>query len=136
MASSAQIFQFRSKFSEFTADVVSDSEIGNSLDIANLWVDQNRWSAKDYPMAVQLWAAHFLSLKLQQLASALLGGASFTDLYIRSISFGERHLVFAQRQEQGQEANAGPGEGMLDQTIYGQLYIQLRTRNIMAVATV
>jgi hypothetical protein len=86
-------------------------------------------------MAVMFWAAHFLSLKQMQLASVEFGGTGASDLFIRQISFGERHISFGQRQyEQAAEKMLGPGEQMLLSTIYGMAFIQLRSRNVIPVA--
>jgi hypothetical protein len=133
MASTKLIYQFRSLFDEFSS--ASDADIGSSLDISNLWLDPTLWSAQDFPLAIMFWAAHYLSLKLQQLASVEFGGTGATDLYIRQISFGERHVAFNQRSyEQAAEKMLGPGEQMLMSTIYGMQFIQLRSRNVIPVA--
>jgi hypothetical protein len=135
MASTQSIYQFRSLFPEFDSAV--DADIASSLDVSALWLDQTIYTAQDYPMAIMFWAAHYLSLKLQQLASVQFGGTGATDLYINKISFGERRVSFGQRQyEMASEKMLGPGEQMLMSTIYGQQFIQLRARNVVPVAIV
>lgn len=134
MASTQLIYQFRSQFAEF--DTVPDADIASSLDIATLWLDQTLWNPSDYHLALMFWAAHYLSLKQQQLASVTVGGTGETDLFIREISFGERRVSFGQRQQYAKETMLGPGEQMLQATIYGMQYLQLRSRNIIPVAIV
>jgi hypothetical protein len=135
MASSQLIWQFRSQFSEF--DTVPDADVASSLDVSTLWLDPNLWSAQDYPLAIMFWAAHYLSLRQQQLASVQFGGTGATDLFIRQISFGERRVAFNQRKyETAGEKMLGPGEQMLLSTLYGMQFIQLRARNIIPVAIV
>ena len=137
MATDQQVFAFRAKFSELSS--ASDPDVGEALDTAAIWVDPLIWSIRDFPLAVLFWAAHFLTLKMWQLASAQLGaGTGSTDLFLRSISFGERRILFGERKL-GQAAAAnmlGPGEELLSQTIYGQLYLSLRSRNVIPIAIV
>lgn len=135
MASATDIFRFRSQFPEF--ETVDDPSISNALNTSKLWLDPNVWDAADFQQAYLLWAAHLLSLILMQTASTELGGTGETDLYVRSISFGERRVVFQERRgAKGEEVSAGPGESLLDQTIYGQMFLMLRSRNIIPVAIV
>jgi hypothetical protein len=134
MAANKDIFAFRSQFGEFAT--ASDADIAIALDAATVWIDPDVWSARDYPLAVKYWAAHFLSLKLMQLASVQFGGTGETDLFVRSISFGERRVMFGERKESKSQASAAPGEDLLDQTIYGSLYLMLRGRNIIPVLVV
>jgi hypothetical protein len=135
MASTQSIYQFRSRFSEF--DTVPDADIADALDISSMWLDPNLWSAADYSLALMFWAAHYLSLKQQQLASVQFGGTGSSDIFIRQISFGERRVAFNQRKnEMASEKMLGPGEQMLLWTIYGQQFLQLRARNIIPVAII
>jgi hypothetical protein len=132
MASTQLIYQFRSLFPEF--DTAPDPDIASSLDLSSIWLDASLWSPTDYPMALMLWAAHWLSLKQLQLASVTVGGTGASDIYVRAISFGERHVTFAERRTNSVgEKMLGPGEQMLLDTIYGQAFIQLRSRNIIPV---
>lgn len=136
MATSRDIYAFRSQFAEF--ETVSDGDIAVALNTASLWVDSTKWSTTDFPQALLFWAAHFLSLKQMQLASVEFGGTGASDIYIRSISFGERHVVFNERKDAQSEADKmlGQGESMLLDTIYGQLFVQLRSRNIFPIAII
>jgi hypothetical protein len=89
---------------------------------ATQMVDPKIWNPGDYIPAVLYWAAHFLTLKLWQIASAEVGGAGTTDLFIRSIGFGDRRVMFGERRtDTSAQTMLGPGESMLDLTIYGQL---------------
>lgn len=135
MASTQAIYQFRSQFSEF--DTVPDADVASSLDVSALWLDPTLWDPTDYKLALMFWAAHYLSLRQQQLAGVEFGGTGATDLYIKNISFGERRVSFGQRQyELAGEKMLGPGEQMLLSTLYGMQFIQLRQRNIIPVAIV
>ena len=135
MAATQQIYQFKSRFPEFAT--VADADIAMALDMAVVWIDQNKWSFKDYPAAVLFWAAHYLSLQQQELTSVEFGGTGASDLYMRSISIGERHVTFAQRKYiTAAEKMLGVGEQMYLLTIYGQYFLQLRSRNIIPIAVV
>jgi hypothetical protein len=126
---------FRQWFPEFST--VDDPSIIQSLYVATLWIDPAMWSKKDYPMAVLYWAAHWAQLVQNQLATMEIAGTGSTDIFLRQIRIGERTLGFASRQGQKEvEAMAAPGESLLSQTIYGQLFIQLRARNIPSVMVV
>lgn len=128
------IFAFRSRFAEF-ADT-SDAEVNLGLQVAKLWVDPTVWNPVDYPEAVMFWAAHFVSLKQQQLASAEFGGGGGIDLFVRSIGIGERRVMFGERGAFSGEQQLGPGESLLEQTIYGMLYLALRARNVPGVLVI
>jgi hypothetical protein len=129
------VFAFRSRFSEFND--VADPEIDLGLQIAQLWVDPLIWDPNDYPMALLFWAAHFVSLKRLQLASVEFGGSGAVDLFVRSIGIGERRVMFGERGAYAKgEASMGPGEALLEQTIYGMLYLTLRARNVPSVLVI
>jgi hypothetical protein len=129
------IFQFRSQFPEF--DSVLDGDVVTALNTAALFVDPLIWSAGDYGPALLNLAAHFTALKQMQIAASEIGGTGETDIFVRSISFGERHVQFQQRQGAKEiEALAGPGESLLSETIYGANFIMLRARNVSQLALV
>jgi hypothetical protein len=135
MAATQLIYQFRSRFPEFAS--VLDADIAMALDTGAVWLDQAKWTVRDYPLALLYFAAHYLSLQQQELASVQFGGVGESDLYLRSISIGERHVTFAQRKYiTAAEKMLGPGEQMFLLTIYGQYFIQLRSRNIFPIAVV
>ena len=126
---------FRQFFPEFAG--TQDGVINQYLYVATFWVDPLVWSAKDYPVGLLYLAAHNLQLFLIQQAAQSVGGTGATDLFVRQVSFGERRIGFQQRRGQEQiEATAGPGEGLLSQTVYGQQYLQLRSRNVIPVGVV
>jgi len=132
---SPQLSMFRQWFPEFST--VDDISISQSLMVAGLWIDPSKWSKKDYPMAILYWAAHWTQLLQTQLATMEIAGTGSTDIFLRQVRMGERSFSFQQRSGQKQvEAMAAPGESLLSQTIYGQLFIQLRARNIPAVMVV
>ena len=135
MANIKDIAAFRAKFSAF-ADL-DDTPIAAVLNTADVYLDPAKWSGRDFATARMYWAAHMLSLQQQNLANSTIDGTGLSDLYVKSIRFGERLVTFQQRQSFEQaEAGMGPGEIMLTATPYGQFYLQLRSRNIITVAII
>jgi hypothetical protein len=135
MATATDIAAFRSQFSEITP--VTDPQIAAVLNVTDVIVQPALWpSAKDYVLARMTYAAHLLTLVLMNTANATIDGTGMSDLFVSSIGFGERHVSFSRRTFEGVEGMVGPGENLLPTTIYGQLYLQLRNRNIVAVAIV
>lgn len=134
MSTSPEVFRFRSRFPEFD-DPANDPDISAAIDAAKRWIDPTIWG-RDYDEAWMLWAAHALSLRQMQLASNSLGGTGATDLFIRSVGFGERRVQFGQRKYGSGSASSAPGEDLLGYTLYGMEYLMLRARNIPGVATI
>lgn len=135
MATAAEIYAFRSRFPEFEDS--KDGEIAAAIEMAALWVDASVFEPTDFPVAIQLWAAHYMTLLQAQLASAQLAGGGMTDTFVRSIGFGERRVMFGERGAgRGGSASSAPGESMLENTIYGQLFLLLRQRNSIGVEIV
>ncbi len=128
---------FRARFAAF--DDVEDARVQIYIDdAANIWTDRNLWAPSDWPLAVLYLAAHNLYVSPDNTSSALTGGAVIpADLFVNRIHFGERSLGLMQRAgTANQESMAGPGEGLLATTSYGQMYLQLRARNIIPILTV
>jgi hypothetical protein len=135
MAKATDIFAFRSQFPEFAS--VKDADIATVLNTADIYLDSTMWSSTDFPLARMYWVAHMLTLQQMQGASIELGGTGMADLFLRQIRIGERTVSFGQRQfAKAAAAGAGPGEEMLSYTYYGQMFIQLRTRNIIPIAII
>jgi hypothetical protein len=137
MATTQQIFAFRSRFAEFDTSDVDSAAIAEALDTASLWLDARLGTPDDFDMALLYWAAHYLTLKQMQLASVQFGGVGSSNTFLRSISFGERRVQFGERKAlSSSEKMLGPAEQMLTDTMYGQLFLMLRARNIIPVAVV
>lgn len=137
MASAQDLSAFRSKFSALAT--VDDASIAGQLDVVDVEIgDGNNWpSQTDFAMARLALCAHFVMLDQQQAADVELGGIGMSDMYVRTIRFGERMTAFAQRKAfESVETMSGPGETLLSSTSYGQLFIRLRARNIIPVAIV
>lgn len=135
MATAQDIFAFRNRFAEFSG--VPDADIAAGLNTAEVFVDADLWSAGDYALAKSFFAAHLVSLQQLQIANATIDGTGFSDLFVESIGFGERRVRFQQRKGFANiESAAGPGEEMFSLTTYGQMYLLLRSRNIMPIAVV
>lgn len=138
MASAKDIYAFRGRFAELNA---TDAQIAAVLNTADIWLEQNsQWSTKDYALARMYWAAHLLVMQKIHGTnlSTSIAGVSLADMYVSNVKIGEREVQFQQRQLVGNKANDGVGIGeiMLASTIYGQLFLQLRSRNIIPVAIV
>jgi hypothetical protein len=135
MATPQDIIQFKATFPPFAN--VSDPAIATVLNTADLFLDPGPWSAQDWPMARYFWAAHWLQLQQMQTAAAEIGGAGMADLFLRMVRYEGKMVSFGERQSlSSKEATAGPGEELLNFTIYGLMYLQLRTRNIMPVLVI
>jgi hypothetical protein len=135
MATATDIFAFRARFPEFAS--VKDADIAMVFNTADVYLDSNQWSVRDFSLARLYWVAHMLILQQEQGTNTDLGGAGTADLFLRQVRIGERNVSFGQRQfAKGAAAGGGPGEEMLSYTQYGQLFLQLRARNIIAIAVV
>jgi len=129
------IVAFKANFQEFKE--LPDADIAEVFNTADVFLDARVWpSARDFAMARKLWVAHTLLLYRMALASASFTGAGVgmsVDLYLSQIHIGERTVGLGQRRlmtSGGRGYVYGPGEEMLNTTIYGEMFIQLRTRNI------
>jgi hypothetical protein len=135
MAKSSDIFAFRAQFPGFAS--VQDADIAMMFNTADIYFDSSQWSPTDFPMARMYWVAHMLTLMSEQGANIALGGSGTADLFLRQVRIGERTIGFGQRQfAKGAAGSSGPGEEMLSYTFYGQMFLQLRARNIIAIAVV
>jgi hypothetical protein len=136
LATSKDVIAFRLGYPEFKA--MSDADIATCLDDADTWLDSRQWSARDFPLARTLWAAHELNIWIilqaqQEIMGPKLG---FTNQTLATVSFGERRVAFKQLMERKQKEGApNPGD-QLDETWYGQQFKLLRMRNIMPIMTV
>ena len=145
MASSPDVIQFQAHYPELVK-TVTDADIGNALDVADIWIDERVWArTADFLLARQLLAAHFLTLMLrQQMLGAAAGGGfgvAFSDAnsFLNSIHFGERSVGFGQRTLTAGRSNSKAmalGEDLLMQTFYGMQFLQLRSRNVIPVMIV
>lgn len=135
MAKSADVFAFRAQFPEFAS--VKDADVAATLNTADVFLDASLWSVRDFATARFYWVAHMLTLQQMQGASVELGGTGEADLFLRQVRIGERSVGFGQRNTaKGSTSGSGPGEDMLAYTNYGQLFVQLRSRNIIPIAVV
>ncbi len=134
MATPDDNIRFRAVFPEFAT--VSDPAIATVLNTADLFLDEEVWAPRDWPMARYYWAAHMLQLQQIQAASIELGGAGMADLYMKNVRYEGKMVSFGERQAFAKESSAGPGEELLSLTTYGLMYLQLRARNIMPVLVI
>lgn len=137
MATAQDIAAFRSKFVSLAS--VDDPSVAGMFDIVDVEMGSgNNWpSQTDFQLARLALCAHLTILEQMQIATTVLGGVGLSDVFVRTIRFGERLVGFAQRKAfESTESSAGPGETLLSSTSYGQLFIRLRARNIIPVAIV
>jgi hypothetical protein len=138
-ASSQDVISFKSKIPEFAG--LLDADIAAALDEVDMWLDAAMWDPVDYPWARRFLAAHHLKLDqgFGAPGGAAGGGASTStsDLFVRMVAFGERRVMFGERKVSTSEGAAfGAGEAMLEDTIYGQKFLRLRSRNFPGVFSV
>lgn len=125
---------FKDSVPEFAR--IKDSLLISTLNEATVWVDKPAWDPKDYPWALMYMAAHLLAT---QRANAPGGGAVSgldNELYISSVSFGDRRVSFAKRFSGGGKDALEVLTGELESTRYGQQYLALQRRNFPAVAII
>lgn len=137
MATAQDIAAFRSKFVALAA--VDDPSIAGTFDIVDVEMGSgDNWpSQADFQLARLALCAHLTVIEQMQISTTVLGGIGMSDMFVRTVRFGERLVGFAQRKAfEAIESSAGPGETLLSSTSYGQLFIRLRARNIIPVAVV
>lgn len=135
MVANSDIFEFRSKYPELTPQ--GDSMIAATLNTVDVMLDSRTWPNQvDFALARMTLAAHLLTMQRLQVAAFKVGGSGLIDLFVQSIAFGERTVGFGRRTPTSQGYKADPGETMLEMTAYGQLFVQLRARNIIPVMIV
>ena len=138
MASSRDVISFRLSYAEFKA--LSDADVAAALDDADVWLDWRMWSLNDFPTARYLWAAHNLNILMVLLANqeAMGDKMGFTNQTMASVGFGERRIAFKQLRSDIAQKNpysTGPDQ-LLAETTYGQLFLALRSRNIMPIMSI
>ena len=138
MATSRDVLAFRLSYAEFKS--LNDADISAALDDADVWLDPLMWSLRDFPTARYLWAAHNLNILIILLANQEAMGEQmgFTNQTIATVGFGERRVAFKQLKGTAQSKNVyatGPDQ-LLAETTYGQLFLALRSRNIMGILTI
>lgn len=137
MATAQDMAAFRSKFESLSS--VNDASIAGMFDMVDveIGIGDNWANQADFQLARLALCAHFVIMDQMQIATFALGGIGMSDLFVRSIRFGERLVAFQQRKAfENVEQSAGPGETLLSSTPYGQQYIRLRDRNIIPIAIV
>ena len=137
-ATSQDVLIFKARIPEFAA--TSDADVAAALDEADMWLDASKWNPADFPWARWWLAAHGLKLDQTYATSATgesSGSGESVGMFVRSISFGERRVQFGERKFTTSKAGiSGPGQELLEETIYGNKFLRLRARNIPAVLSV
>lgn len=137
-ATSQEVLAFKARLPEF--GIASDADVAANLDEADMWLDADMWDPEDYGWARLFLAAH--NLKLAMIYDMTSGGSSLTSgvvgMYAKSVSFGERRVQFGERKSASSQKGGAPapGEDLFEDTVYGQKFLRLRSRNIIGVHTV
>lgn len=138
MATGADLAAFRAAIPEFAG--LTDPQLSASLDETDMWLDAAMWHPPDFVYARWYLTAHYL--QLAQMFSSPGGGAGggtavSSDLFVRMVAFGERRVMFGERKASTTEGQiTGPGAGMMEDTVYGQKFMLLRSRNIPPILSV
>jgi hypothetical protein len=138
MASGADLASFRAAVPEFAS--TPDPQLSAALDETDMWLDYRVWEPADFVYARWYLTAHHLQLASMFTSPSSGGGgaaAVSSDLFVRMVAFGERRVMFGERKASTTEGQiTGPGAGMMEDTIYGQKFLLLRSRNIPPILTV
>lgn len=141
MAIEADVSSFRSRFPEFSA--VADGTINTFLEYAKTQIDTVIWSVPDeYALGLLYLTAHHVS-KYNQIqanisSSAAVSGTGATDLFVQSVSFTDRSISFGRRtgDTDSRVGALGVGERGLDDSLYGQMFLSLRSKIVFPIAVV
>lgn len=138
MATSQDVIAFRLSYPEFVS--LNDGDIAGALDYADVWVDSRLWSPRDYATGRYLFAAHNLNIYIILKANQEAMGPEmgFSNQTLATVGFGERRVAFKQLRQltAGKNAFATGPDQELAETVYGQQFLMLRSRNIMGIMTV
>jgi Protein of unknown function (DUF4054) len=117
---------------------LSDPDVGLAIDAANIFLDANVWpSAVDFQAARWYWIAHWLTMSQRAAMGAELGGSGAIDLFLRGVRYEGKMVQYAQRTYGSESAkDISPTDASYFTTTYGQLFLQLRTRNIIPIAVI
>ena len=138
MASGADIAAFKAAVPEFAG--LPDPQLSAVLDETDVWLDARMWEPADFVYARWYLTAHHLQLAAMFSSPGSSGGgaaAVSSDLFVRMVAFGERRVMFGERKASTTEGQiTGPGAGMMEDTVYGQKFLLLRSRNIPPILSV
>jgi len=138
MATGTDIAAFRVAVPEFAS--LTDPELSIALDETDMWLDADMWDPPDFVYARWYLTAHHLQLAQMFTSPGSSGGggtAVSSDLFVRMVAFGERRVMFGERKASTTEGQiTGPGAGQMEDTVYGQKFLRLRSRNIPPILSV
>jgi hypothetical protein len=135
MATSTDVNAFRANFIELSA--ATDPQIAAALNTTDVMLGSGRnWASQDdFQLARKQYAAHLVIMQMMQMANAG-DGTGMADTMVTSIKFGERTITFGQRSSMSKIQEADPSDATFYLTQQGQLFLQLRDRNIIGVMLV
>jgi hypothetical protein len=143
----------KARFPEFAT---VDAQIVESfISAAANEIEPSQWIEKYYPIAIIYLAAHYMWLYQQQLlitqqqAIGLGGGTggggagSEVQTYLSSMSWEDFQISFGSTKTAGSSGMSrnwdyitGGANPLYGQTMYGQLYLELRKRNLPTVVLI
>lgn len=135
--------QFKAFFPEFVA--VDDTTIELFLSAATNWV-RDDWPEADWKLAILYLAAHLLIMRpTVAVPGSGVGGGGSTyagdgDTYIKSVKFGDRQVTYDVKKGASSSASGGSvavrADEFLGMTQYGEIFLQIRRRNVFPVAII
>lgn len=143
--------QFFARFPEFV-DQIDDTEFTALLEYAKLWVDPETWAEQDYAPALIYLVAHYARLSLLAIATNQanagaaggVGGITETPLqtFLSTVTIGDRTVSWRAAPKSAVNVGSGGGSDVISadeflrRSYYGQLFLQLRRRNIFPIAVI
>jgi len=145
--------EFRKMFPEFAE--VSDEHVQVFIDIGCSWVDPRFWFSPDAKVAAMFAAAHYLSMQDKASGGELTGstGGGVTPpggavdpelgkIWVKSVRFRDRSVTYDrvsltdQKKTNSADATKTASSEFWNATLYGQLYLSYRRRNVSHVAVI
>lgn len=127
------IEQFRLTIPAMPADVVSDAELASDIDVYRVFVSEKRFGEL-YPKALSYFIAHMRTLN-DMIASAVADGSNAGDssLMMGAVT-SEREGDLSRSYADGSGTSAGDSdyESLLKKTMYGRLFLQLRSMVVLS----
>lgn len=125
----------KAEFADFST--YPDAVVASAINIVDMLLDPSVWpNLVDFANARMMYAAHLITMQATQAANAQHGVGPL-DLFVNNISFGERSVSYGTRANWGTiKGMAGSGEETLPLTLYGQMFLNLRNRNIIPIMVV
>ena len=135
--------QFKAFFPEFVA--VEDDTVNLFISAAQNWV-RDDWPEADWRLAILYLAAHLLIMRpTTAVPGSGVGGGGSTyagdgETYIKSVKFGDRAVTYDVKKGASSSEYSGSvavsADTFLGMTQYGEIFLQIRRRNVFLVAVI